>query len=126
MSEMFLKSPLNYTGGKHRLLPQIIPLFPKDINTFVDLFCGGGNVGINAECNKVLFNDSADCVIKLFESWKESSFQSIVKSTTELIRKFKLSETSKYGYEFYGCDSSSGLADYNREPYAELKKALND
>lgn len=125
MNESFLKSPLNYTGGKYKLLPQILPLFPKDVNTFVDLFCGGGNIGINAECNKVLFNDSAECVIKLFESWKESPSQSIVKSITKLIRKFKLSETSKYGYEFYGCTSSSGLADYNREPYAELKWELN-
>ena len=125
MNNMFLKSPLNYTGGKYRLLAQILPLFPKNIDTFVDLFCGGGNVGINVECNKVLFNDSAECVIKLFESWKETSPQMIVKSITKLIRKFRLSDTSKYGYEFYGCDSSSGLADYNREPYAELKKELN-
>lgn len=35
------KSPLNYTGGKYKLLPQIFPLFPSKINTFVDLFGGG-------------------------------------------------------------------------------------
>lgn len=125
MSDIFLKSPLNYTGGKYRLLAQILPLFPTNIDTFVDLFCGGGNVGINVKCNKVLFNDSAECVIKLFESWKEASPPMIVKSITKLIRKFRLSETSKYGYEFYGCDSSSGLAVFNRKPYTDLKKELN-
>ena len=35
-----LQSPLNYKGGKYKLLPQLIPLFPKKIHTFVDLFCG--------------------------------------------------------------------------------------
>lgn len=40
--EELIKSPLNYTGGKFKLLPQILPLFPNDINTFVDLFGGGG------------------------------------------------------------------------------------
>ena len=43
-----IQSPLNYTGGKFRLLPQLLPLFPKDAGTFVDLFCGGCNVGINS------------------------------------------------------------------------------
>ena len=35
-----IASPLNYTGGKFRLLPQLLPLFPGDTDTFVDLFCG--------------------------------------------------------------------------------------
>ncbi len=36
----FLKSPLNYIGGKYKLLPQLTEYFPKNINTFVDLFSG--------------------------------------------------------------------------------------
>ena len=48
----YVKSCLNYTGGKYKLLPQIIPLFPEDINMFVDLFCGGCNVGINVNAKK--------------------------------------------------------------------------
>lgn len=52
-----LQSPLNYTGGKYKLLPQILPLFPKDINLFVDLFCGGCNVGLNVKSNRVIYND---------------------------------------------------------------------
>ena len=30
----FLKSPLNYIGGKYKLLPQLTQYFPKNINTF--------------------------------------------------------------------------------------------
>ena len=52
-----IQSPLNYTGGKFKLLPQILPHFPKDIDVFVDLFCGGCNVGINVEANTVIYND---------------------------------------------------------------------
>lgn len=50
----FLASPLNYTGGKYRLLPQIMPLFPQNISTAVDLFCGGANVGINLEAKDII------------------------------------------------------------------------
>lgn len=41
MVKGYIKSPLNYTGGKFKLLPQILPLMPDDIENFVDLFCGG-------------------------------------------------------------------------------------
>ena len=44
---------MNYTGGKYKLLPQLLPLFPQDINTFVDLFTGGGNVAININSKKI-------------------------------------------------------------------------
>lgn len=40
----FVKSPLNYTGGKSKLLPQLLNRFPKNIVTFVDIFGGGFNV----------------------------------------------------------------------------------
>lgn len=43
----YVKSPLNYTGGKYKLLPQLLELFPKQVNTFVDLFAGGGNVSVS-------------------------------------------------------------------------------
>lgn len=29
---MYIKSPLNYTSGKYKLLPQIISSFPSDCN----------------------------------------------------------------------------------------------
>lgn len=31
IKEELVKSPLNYTGGKFKLLPQILPYFPYDI-----------------------------------------------------------------------------------------------
>ncbi|WP_317371660.1 DNA adenine methylase [Helicobacter canis] len=42
-----IQSPINYTGSKARLLPQILPLFPREMETCVDLFCGGGSVKNN-------------------------------------------------------------------------------
>ena len=58
----YIKSPLNYIGGKYKLLPQLMKYFPTDINTFVDLFSGGFNVGINVKSNKNICNDSRKCI----------------------------------------------------------------
>ena len=43
----YIASPLNYIGGKARILDQLLPHMPTDIDIFVDLFCGGCNVGMN-------------------------------------------------------------------------------
>ena len=47
MQNKFIKSALNYTGGKYKLLPQIIPQFSKDYDRFIDLFAGGATVSAN-------------------------------------------------------------------------------
>ena len=64
-----IQSPLNYTGGKYKLLPQILPLFPKEIDCFVDLFCGGCNVGINIDSKRVIYNDVDEHLFYLFNTF---------------------------------------------------------
>ena len=67
---MMIQSPLNYTGGKFKLLPQILSLFPDDIDTFVDLFCGGCNVGLNIDCSCVVYNDINRNLLYLYNTLK--------------------------------------------------------
>ena len=64
--QTYIKSPLNYIGGKYKLLKQIIPLFPESIETFVDLFSGGANVGINVDASRYIFNDMNDKINEMF------------------------------------------------------------
>lgn len=62
-------SPLNYTGSKTRMLPILKENFPKKIDTFVDAFGGGFNVGINADANRIIYNDYNHIVKELIESF---------------------------------------------------------
>lgn len=120
-----VKSPLNYTGGKFRLLPQILPLFPHDIDTFVDLFCGGGDVGANVEAQTVVFNDANTCVVSLLRMFANTDSGRLIRSIDRLIRRYGLSDTFSQGYEAYGADSAGGLADVNRESFIALRNDLN-
>jgi DNA adenine methylase Dam len=61
---------MNYTGGKYKLLPQILPLFPTEINTFVDLFTGGGNIAVNVNANKIIANDNEKHVIDIYKAFQ--------------------------------------------------------
>lgn len=63
----FVKSPLNYMGGKYRILDQIIPLFPNDISVFCDLFGGGFNVGVNVHADTIVYNDINMRICELFQ-----------------------------------------------------------
>jgi len=94
----YIKSPLNYIGGKHKLLNQILPLFPSGINTFVDLFSGGCNVGININANRVIFNDNLTYLIELFTVFKNDDTQSIIYHIENRIDKFQLSQINEEGY----------------------------
>ena len=47
------QSAINYTGGKFKLIPQLLPLFPSNINNFYDVFAGGANVTINVQAKKI-------------------------------------------------------------------------
>lgn len=120
-----LQSPLNYTGGKYKLLPQILPLFPKNINTFVDLFCGGCNVGINVECNSVIYNDLDKHLFYLYKTFKENDITLILNKIYKIIRKYNLSLVGENGYEYYDCQSGEGLSKYNKEAYLKLRNDFN-
>ena len=92
-----MKSPLNYIGGKYRLLPQILPLFPKQINTFVDLFAGGLDVSINVDARRIICNDINNYVISLFEYFKETSIDNLTKQIQLVIEEYQLSKQNRDG-----------------------------
>jgi len=120
-----IPSALNYTGGKYKLLPQMLPFFPKDADKVVDLFCGGCNIGININCNKVQFNDSNKYLMGLLDTFRRLSKAEIFEWLYAAIDRYNLSLVSKNGYGYYGCESSKGLGSYNKAGYNKLRKDFN-
>ena len=93
-----IASPMNYIGGKYKILPQILPLFPENIGTFIDLFCGGCNVGINVPAKKTIFNDNLSYLIELYREFISLSKEEILNHIDNRINQFNLSLTNKDGY----------------------------
>lgn len=94
----YIKSPLNYTGGKYKLLPQILPLLPNNIDTFIDLFGGGMNVAININANKIVANDINTQVIDLMKYLQSHSTEQCYNEIMGIISKYNLSKENKEGY----------------------------
>lgn len=99
MSSDLIKSPMNYVGGKFKLLPQILPLFPKEVDTFVDLFCGGLNVGVNVQANKVICNDVCRQVIEVYNGIKMVGTEEALKLVKGQVDKYNLTKENEEGYK---------------------------
>ena len=94
-----IKSPLNYIGGKAKLLDQILLLFPNEINNFIDLFAGGCNVGINVNANKIYCNDILTYLIEMYKTFQENDFDTTIQHIENRVRQFDLSLTNEDGYK---------------------------
>ena len=90
----YIKSPINYAGGKYRLLKKILPMFPNDIRVFVDLFGGAFNVGINVDAKYVIYNDIINYLAELFKYWSDTDLNEINDYIDKIIQENDLSPTN--------------------------------
>ena len=121
-----VKSPLNYTGGKYKILNQIIPIFPKELDLFVDLFSGGSNVGVNVNAKRIVCVDKQKEIIRVMELFKKYEDGYIIDKLEKIIDKYELSNSLLNGYEMYNCSSDKGLGSYNKSKYTELRNNYNN
>lgn len=127
-----MKSFINYQGGKYRLLNQITPLFPKEFNNFIDIFCGSGVVATNHfiqnknKIKKYLLNDINKPLISLMEYISACQIDEFIEEVESIIKLYNLSDTYTYSYDYYNAESSEGLAKINKENYIKLRNEFND
>ena len=94
----FVKSPLNYTGGKYKLLEQIVPLFPNNMSVFVDLFGGGFNVGANIDASKIVYNELDENVFDIIHGIYEEDTESSLVKFDSIIETYDLNKTNQEGF----------------------------
>lgn len=114
-----MKSPLNYSGSKDKLVHRIIKELPKNVGTFVDVMGGAFNVGANISAlNKVVYNDSNVMICDMIEWLIKNDKSKIVSIVEERIEEFKLEKGNKEQY--------LKLRDhYNQHPTTDLLYVLH-
>lgn len=91
-------SPLNYIGGKFEIVNLIKENLPKKINTFFDLFGGGGTVGINVNSEKIVYNDINWVVRDLLQKITQDEFITTYNYIEKAIKKYGLEKGNKTAY----------------------------
>ena len=96
--EINYSSPLNYIGGKADMIEFLKKNAPKHIKRFVDLFGGGFNVGVNFNCEQLIYNDCNFKVRELLETFRNEDTTKIYKYLEKMIKKYKLRHGDKESY----------------------------
>jgi len=110
-----IESPLNYSGGKFKMLNFIQENLPDNINTFVDLFGGGFNVGVNIiNANSIIYNDYNIYVKNLIKKLYTTDIDYIFSYIEGSIKKYNLSYGSSGYYDLRKFYNSVEIE--NREP----------
>ncbi len=125
----FLRSPLFYVGDKFKLAPQLFPLFPEDIDIFVEPFVGGGSIAINMKAKQHFINDFNPYVANL-HIWLQgqSSVENLLGSIRE--RLFQVGLKSSYFGDVVPQDLREAypktyFARQNKQAYEQLRMEFN-
>lgn len=94
----YKQSPMNYTGNKYKLLPQLLPLFPDadKVATFYDAFCGGLAVSLNAPYINIHCSDVESPLIGVYEAMKyDDDFE---RKVDYFLEQYKVTPDNEAGY----------------------------
>ena len=84
-------SPIFYMGNKKKLIKKgLIDLFPENINVFVEPFGGTGIVSMNTNANMYLINDKNKFLYDLYNLFKNTDSEKIIKHIESRIEEFNL------------------------------------
>ena len=90
---------LKWAGGKRQLLPQIMPLIPKDINTYYEPFLGAGAVLFELQPKKAIVNDTNAELINVYEVIRDNPTQLI-----ERLKEYERKHEESFYYKIRNVD----------------------
>lgn len=97
-SDVLYESPLNYIGSKAKIISKIKKYLPENIGTFVDIFGGGFNVGINSNAKHIIYNDINHFVKDLVASFKINDTYQYLLYIKKIIKKYNLEKENEASY----------------------------
>lgn len=97
-SHTYIKSPLNYHGNKYKILPQIIPLFPKSINTFIDAFGGSATVLLNTVANRYIYIEKNPKIFEIISGMFFTDYETIIDSINKILNKYDLTRENETAF----------------------------
>lgn len=121
-----LKNPISYPGNKNKLADQIVSLFPSDVDTIIEPFCGSAVISANTNFKNIILNDSNKFIVEILKYQNKNSFFQIVKDIEEIIKKYGLTYSRIMPKGTYKEFKHEGLSNYNREGFNKLKEDYNN
>lgn len=110
-------------GNKKKLINKgLCDLFPKDINTFVDLFAGSSIVAMNTSAQRYIVNDSDTNLIALYSIFKGYSSKEIIEHIESRIDEYGLARERTKRNEF----KDKGKIEQYKSAYMNFRTFYNE
>src|SRR5574344_1814961 len=88
-------------GNKKKIINKgLIDLFPKDIDTFIDIFAGSGVISMNVSANKYMVNDIDKNLFRLYSLFKGNFSEDIINHVEQRINEYGLAKERTKRNEF--------------------------
>ena len=123
MGKDIMRSPIFYMRNKYKLLKQILPLFPKQCNTFLDAFGGSGVISMNYQgVKRTVYNEINPNVVGLVNMVKNADLQELDKYYQDKIKKYNLRTKSNKEHPELNAEGYYKLRDeYNNSKERDYK-----
>lgn len=126
----FKRSPLFYIGDKYKLLNEITPKFPQNIQRWIEPFVGGGSVFLNIQAQSYCLNDINSWVIQLhqFLSQHSENSEGFFQAAFDLIQQYGLSCSylkNDIPDELKRQHKKTYIARYNKIAFEKLRNDFN-
>ena len=95
------KSPFNWIGNKYQIITQLQEIFPKNIDTLIDFFCGGCDVSVNIAAKRKIAIDVNSYLISILKEFQSHSLKEILDFIEKRINEFGLSKENEDGFLRY-------------------------
>ncbi|MCU9938647.1 Dam family site-specific DNA-(adenine-N6)-methyltransferase [Mycoplasmopsis felis] len=102
-----MKPFLKWVGGKTQLLNKINELIPKDFNTYIEPFVGGGAVLFNIKPENFIINDVNSELINLYQVIKNRKY------FNDLLNNLKIHQNNHSEEYFYQIRNMDRVSDFN-------------
>ena len=124
MNNTYAKSPIFYMGNKYRLLPQLMSLFPQDINCFYDIFGGSGVVSANINSKNIIYNEFNENIINIYKLFLKYTPEEINTKINNYIKEYDLNREGT-DIRQNNPNVAEERAYYNKN-YIRFRKAYNE
>ena len=116
-------SPIFYMGNKKKLIKKgLIELFPKNINTMVELFGGSSIVSINSNANKYIIFDIDNNLVSLYKLFKYKDSDTIINHINSRIDEYGLARERTKRNEFKDKEKINKY----KQAYMNFRKYYNE
>lgn len=96
-------SPIFYMGNKKKLIKKgLIELFPKNIDTMIELFGGSSVISMNTRANKYIVSDIDNNLVSLYKLFKYKDSDIIINHINNRIDEYGLARERTRRCDFKG------------------------